>query len=45
MIAKLAAYVRKEGELDDKTHKKPFKGTGEELQVIVDWLGSLEAQE
>ncbi len=41
----LAAYVRKEGELDGKTHKKPFKGTDEELQAIVDWLGSLEAQE
>ena len=41
----IAAYVRKEGELDGKTHKKPFKGTDEELQAIIDWLGSLEAQE
>ncbi len=44
-FAEIAAYVRKEGELDGKTHKKPFKGTDEELQAIVDWLGSLEAQE
>lgn len=41
----LAAYMRKEGELDGKTHKKEFKGTDEELQAIIDWLGSLEAQE
>ena len=26
-------------------HKKDFKGTDEELQAILDWLGSLEAQE
>ena len=26
------------------THSKPFKGTDEELQTILDWLGSLEAQ-
>ncbi len=44
-LAELAAYVRKEADLDGKTHKKPFKGTDEELQAIVDWLGSLEAQE
>ncbi len=44
-LAELAAYVRKEGELDGKTHKKPFKGSDEEPQAIVDWLGSLEAQE
>ncbi len=43
-LAEIAAYVRKKGELDGKTHKKPFKGTDEELQAIVDWLGSLEAQ-
>lgn len=44
-FAALAAYLRKEGELDGKSHKKPFKGTDEELQAIIDWLGSLEAQE
>ena len=41
----IAAYVRKAGELDGKNHKKEFKGTDEELQTIIDWLGSLEAQE
>jgi len=40
----LAAFVRKEADLDGDSHKKPFKGTDEELQAIVDWLGSLEAQ-
>lgn len=44
-LEELAAYVRKEAELDGKTHKKPFKGTDEELQAIVDWLASLEASE
>lgn len=42
-IAELAAFVRKEADLDGKAHKKEFKGTDEELQAIVDWLGSLEA--
>ncbi len=44
-FSEIAAYVRKEGELDGKSHKKPFKGTDEELQTILDWLGSLEAQD
>lgn len=42
-LAELAAFMRKEKEGDQ--HKKGFKGTDEELQAIVDWLGSLEAQE
>jgi mono/diheme cytochrome c family protein len=41
-FADVAAYVRKEAELDGKEHKKPFKGTDEELQAIIDWLGTLE---
>ena len=44
-LEKLAAYLRKAGELDGKSHKKEFKGSDEELQAIIDWLGSLEAQE
>ena len=40
---KLAAYLRKEAELDGEEHNKEFKGTDEELQAIVDWLGTLEA--
>jgi hypothetical protein len=43
-FAELAAFVRKEADLDGESHKKPFKGTDEELQAIVDWLGSLEAK-
>ena len=43
-FAKLAAFLRKEADLDGESHKKAFKGTDEELQAIVDWLGSLEAQ-
>lgn len=39
---KLAAFMRNEAELDGAKHKKPFKGSDEELQAIVDWLGSLE---
>jgi len=41
----VAAYLRKEAELDGNKHKREFKGTDEELQTIVDWLGSLEAAE
>lgn len=44
-FAEIAAYARKEADLDGKQHKKEFKGTDEELQTILDWLGSLEAQE
>ena len=44
-ISEIAAYARKEAEIDGKQHKKEFKGTDEELQAIVDWLGSLEAQQ
>ncbi len=42
-FADLAAYLRKETDRDGVEHKKEFKGTDEELQTIVDWLGSLEA--
>lgn len=41
----LMQYLRKEAEIDGKNHMKGFKGTDEELQTIVDWLGSLEAAE
>ena len=37
----LAAYLRKQGELDGEQHKREFKGTDEELQTIIDWLASL----
>jgi cytochrome c5 len=38
-------YLRKEAPLGESEHTKGFKGTDEELQAIIDWLGSLEAQE
>lgn len=41
-FAVIAAYVRKQGELEGKSHKKEFKGTDEELQAILDWLAELE---
>lgn len=44
-FSEVAAYVRKACEFDGRIDKKPFKGTDEELQSIIDWLGSLEAQE
>lgn len=45
-LAELAAFLRKEAPLGDTaSHKKEFKGTDEELQTILDWLGSLEATE
>ncbi len=42
-FATLAAYLRKEGELESGKHKGNFKGTDEELKAMVDWLASLEA--
>lgn len=44
-FSKMAAYLRAEIAVAGKKHTKPFKGTDEELQAIIDWLGSLEAQE
>ena len=44
-LEEIAAYVRKESEIDGVAHKKEFKGTDEELQAIVDWLATLEAPE
>ena len=38
-------YVKEEVDKDGQAHLKKFKGSDEELQAIVDWLGSLEAQE
>ncbi len=44
-FAKVASYLRKESKVEGKAHKKEFKGSDEELQAIIDWLGTLEAQE
>ncbi len=42
-FADIAAYLRKEAERDGEEHKKPFKGTDEELQAILEWLGGMPA--
>lgn len=34
----LVQYMKQEIEIDGEPHKKPFKGTDEELQALVDWL-------
>ncbi len=39
----VAGYLRKKATRDGEPHKQEFKGTDEELQAILDWLGSLEA--
>ena len=41
----LNQYLRKEADLDGESHKKPFKGTDEELQALVDWLLEQKAEE
>jgi Cytochrome c len=41
--AEIVAFVKKESDMDGASHKKEFKGTDEELNAILDWLGSLEA--
>ncbi len=41
----LAAYLRKQSEGEGGKHKREFKGSDEELQLILDWLESLEAAE
>ena len=41
----LKKYVMEEEELDGKSHKKKFKGSDEELQVLVDWLLEQKAED
>jgi hypothetical protein len=41
----LTKYLLKEETLNDKKHKKEFKGTDEELQVLVDWLLEQKSEE
>ena len=40
----LAAYIAQQSEKDGKQHKKEFKGSDEELQVLVDWLLEQKAE-
>ena len=41
----IVKYVKKEADKEGKTHTKPFKGTDEELQALVDWLLEQKAEE
>ncbi len=34
----VAAYLRQEAEVEGKEHKRPFKGSDEELQALLAWL-------
>lgn len=38
----LNKYLKKEAKLNDKDHKSSFKGTDQELKVLVDWLLTLK---
>ena len=40
----LAAFLRREVDVDGTKHKKAFKGTDEELATIVAWLSTLKAE-
>lgn len=42
--SKIGEFLRQQTEIDGNKHKKAFKGSDEELQAIIDWLGSLEAK-
>ncbi|MFQ5569647.1 MAG: c-type cytochrome [Rhodothermales bacterium] len=37
-------YLKKAGDREGKSHTKPFKGSDEELQVLVDWLLEQKAE-
>jgi len=37
-------YLKKEVKLNDNLHKTSFKGSDEELQVIIDWLLEQKSQ-
>ena len=38
-------YVKQEEDHDGKSHRKKFKGSDEELQVLVDWLLEQKAED
>lgn len=38
----ITGWLKKEIEVDGKTHKGSFKGTDDELKELVDWLGTLK---
>jgi uncharacterized protein YxeA len=38
----LTKYLKKEAKLNDKDHKSSFKGTDEDLTILVEWLSTLK---
>lgn len=38
----LKSFLKKEVKKDDKNHQREFKGTGEELDAVVQWLMTLK---
>jgi len=40
----IVKWVRQEVQREEQTHTKPFKGTDEELQALVDWLLEQKAE-
>lgn len=39
----IASYLKKEETLNDKEHKKSFRGEAADLQALVEWLGKMKA--
>lgn len=40
----LLKYLKKEAKLNDKDHKSSFKGSDEDLKILVDWLLTLKGK-
>ena len=40
----LTKYLKKEAKINDKDHKSAFKGSDEDLKVLVDWLLTLKGE-
>ena len=41
----IMGYISRQHQLNGKDHKKEFKGTDEELQVVAAWLVQLQASQ
>ena len=41
----MKSYLLKEAKINDKNHKLKFKGSEEELNILVDWLITLKTEE
>lgn len=40
----LNKYLKKEAKMNEKDHKSSFKGSDEDLKVLVDWLLTLKTE-